>query len=175
MERLDRALANSDWCSLFPQASISHLPPTGSDHCPILLSTHPKSYSQPMPFKFFNTWLSESSCIDVIKDAWLTPVNGSPAFQVVSKLNNVRDSVKVWNRDVFGNVQKNIKSELRIICNLHSSPQSCSVVDRLTNHTSKLEQLYLYEEGTLSTSMLFPPKEEGVTALMAFSVNWVLG
>lgn len=36
-ERLDRALANSDWRLLFPEAIVKDLPRFYSDHCPILV------------------------------------------------------------------------------------------------------------------------------------------
>lgn len=36
-ERLDRVLANMQWKLLFPEAMVSHLPRTHSDHCPLLV------------------------------------------------------------------------------------------------------------------------------------------
>jgi exonuclease III len=36
-ERLDRCLANAEWCRLFPTSSVLHLPMMYSDHAPILL------------------------------------------------------------------------------------------------------------------------------------------
>jgi hypothetical protein len=36
-ERLDRCLANAEWCRLFPTSSVLHLPMMYNDHAPILL------------------------------------------------------------------------------------------------------------------------------------------
>lgn len=36
-ERLDRALANTEWSLKFPQASVAHLVSPASDHCPIII------------------------------------------------------------------------------------------------------------------------------------------
>lgn len=36
-ERLDRAIANVGWCSMFPKAAVSHLPDVSSDHNPVFL------------------------------------------------------------------------------------------------------------------------------------------
>lgn len=36
-ERLDRAMANSEWRQQFPEATVSHLPRTYLDHCPLLI------------------------------------------------------------------------------------------------------------------------------------------
>lgn len=35
--RLDRGLANADWCSRFPHAKVKHLAAAASDHVPIVL------------------------------------------------------------------------------------------------------------------------------------------
>ncbi|KAE8695396.1 hypothetical protein F3Y22_tig00110716pilonHSYRG00078 [Hibiscus syriacus] len=36
---MDRGVANTNWWELFPNFRLGHLPPSVSDHCPILLST----------------------------------------------------------------------------------------------------------------------------------------
>lgn len=36
--RLDRALANPEWRMIFPEATVSNLPRTYSDHSPILIN-----------------------------------------------------------------------------------------------------------------------------------------
>lgn len=47
LARLDRALSNARWCSVFPNACVYHLPKLGSDHRPILvnlgITSHPHS------------------------------------------------------------------------------------------------------------------------------------
>lgn len=42
MERLDKIYVNSDWISFFPNATVTHLPKTHSDHNPLLLEIIPK-------------------------------------------------------------------------------------------------------------------------------------
>lgn len=37
LERIDRVMANYNWLNLFPEAMVTHLPRTHSDHCPIKL------------------------------------------------------------------------------------------------------------------------------------------
>ncbi|KAF9594175.1 hypothetical protein IFM89_028832 [Coptis chinensis] len=51
-KRLDRALVNIDWYTLFPNATLVHKAAIGSDHCPILLDTQPSPKTTPKPFKF---------------------------------------------------------------------------------------------------------------------------
>jgi hypothetical protein len=71
MERLDRVVANSDWKLLYPDASVTHLPRTHSDHYPLLLSLCPvHSCSFPRPFRFENMWLSHPDFLNVVIQAW---------------------------------------------------------------------------------------------------------
>ncbi|KAL4625527.1 hypothetical protein ACB092_05G032900 [Castanea dentata] len=40
-ERLDRVVATTDWCEIFPRAKVSHLSVSYSDHVPIMLDMTP--------------------------------------------------------------------------------------------------------------------------------------
>ncbi|XP_030941775.1 uncharacterized protein LOC115966748 [Quercus lobata] len=52
-ERLDRFFVNPDWCTLYPNARVSHLTHVHSDHCPVLLDFEPSADSSlNKPFKF---------------------------------------------------------------------------------------------------------------------------
>ncbi|KAF7823171.1 putative ribonuclease H protein At1g65750 family [Senna tora] len=73
--RLDRALANTGWRNLFPEASVLHLPPLKSDHSPILIRTHGMSDSgtrKDRPFRFLASWLLHEDFPNVVKDSWQT-------------------------------------------------------------------------------------------------------
>lgn len=39
-ERIDKGWANPMWRTLYPEATIFHLPRTHSDHCPLLVDTN---------------------------------------------------------------------------------------------------------------------------------------
>jgi hypothetical protein len=100
MERLDRALANPNWRILFPEASVSHLTRTHSDHCPILLTLCPTiPHSLPRPFRFENIWFSHSEFPKIVEQAWAVPAtNLSGTFDTFAAL------VSNWNKLVFGNI-----------------------------------------------------------------------
>ena len=71
MQRIYQALANPDWRILFPNATVTHLTHTHSDHYLILLSFYPStSYNLPRPFCFENIWLSHPEFPNVIDQAW---------------------------------------------------------------------------------------------------------
>ena len=53
LERIDRFFMNPNWCVLYPEAKITHLPRCHSDHCSVLLETCPgRDFSLTRPFRF---------------------------------------------------------------------------------------------------------------------------
>ena len=58
-ERLDRALASSDWHLLFPMAKLHHKSSYVSDHNPLLLQLFSKKIHQKFKkiFRFKSMWL----------------------------------------------------------------------------------------------------------------------
>ncbi|GLT65286.1 hypothetical protein SLA2020_377250 [Shorea laevis] len=69
-ERLDRGLSNHEWIIMFPNALVTHLPATVSDHSPLLLSTNCDRPRLPKPFKFEEFWTRDLSSHTVIATAW---------------------------------------------------------------------------------------------------------
>ncbi|XP_058201666.1 uncharacterized protein LOC131316348 [Rhododendron vialii] len=99
-ERLDRVWSNSSWNLIYPEAHVSHLPRTHSDHCPILLSTVPNSGPpNPRPFRFESVWFSDPSVFSVIEDSWSTP---SPSFAFTTNL--FANKITIWNKENFGHI-----------------------------------------------------------------------
>lgn len=83
-ERLDRVLATTSWCSLFPEASVRIFRIHRLDHAPMLLSyegkhTHYKSRNS---FKFEPWWFSSDECEHVVKDGWEYNITSSPTRKV---------------------------------------------------------------------------------------------
>ncbi|PKI59541.1 hypothetical protein CRG98_020069 [Punica granatum] len=53
-------------------------------------------------------WTCDRSSNEVVKNAWNNIVNGSKAFQLSSKLKNVKTGLRRWNKEVFGYYDTNI-------------------------------------------------------------------
>lgn len=71
-ERLDRGVANSSWCSLFPQYRFSHLLHSISDHCPTALDTcYGIRNMGTWRAKFEAAWLLEDSCDGKVRRLWV--------------------------------------------------------------------------------------------------------
>jgi hypothetical protein len=76
-ERLDRCIANAEWCEVYPNTNVFNLPiiHSLSDHAPILISTHSQFRRPKLHFKFENWWTFEEDFQGIAKNAWVSSVN----------------------------------------------------------------------------------------------------
>lgn len=119
-ERLDRGLGNSHWCTLFPQASVRHLPAIGSDHKPICMHTSPIHPSRPKPFRFEAMWLWDPSIGDIVNHAWLKGITSPNLAQFMTKLKYTKIALKEWNKCHFSHVQTKIAEMKTLLENIQS-------------------------------------------------------
>lgn len=108
-QRLDRAVANDSWKILFPNAGITHLPISNSDHAPIILKLHQNTYSKPYPFRFMEAWTRDPTCKEVINKVWKTKIKGSWAFRFSKKIKCTKMELKRWNKLHFKNCDEMIQ------------------------------------------------------------------
>ena len=70
LERIDRCLGNISWRMLYPEATVTHLPRTFSDHCPVLIDLlGSKSNTTNRPFRFHTMWLLHPQFSKVVEEA----------------------------------------------------------------------------------------------------------
>lgn len=95
-ERLDRAMANPVWSSLFPYARLSHLVAPISDHNPIFLEiailSSKCSYRS---FHFENKWLSKTDLPSVIEKS-----SNAYKLGLLEKLSSCSESLSVWGNHI---------------------------------------------------------------------------
>jgi hypothetical protein len=94
-ERLDRAMADSNWLLYFPNVQLTNLLASHSDHSPILLQTSPmvrngKTYS----FRFENSWLKEEDINEVVEEGWGRDRRG----EITNKTFRCAEKLKGWGR-----------------------------------------------------------------------------
>jgi hypothetical protein len=89
-KRLDRAVANSDWCEKFGEMDVFVLGARSSDHCPLLLNIGAYRVEDTRmieTFKFEVNWMVNESCSSIVKDAWEgREYEGDPLDILLSKL-----------------------------------------------------------------------------------------
>ncbi|GMH21350.1 hypothetical protein Nepgr_023192 [Nepenthes gracilis] len=95
--KLNRVVANGCWFDKFRRAKALFPPPRLSDHSPCILiptGDPPRKHG----FFRFNNFLTKSpKFLSLVTDAWMDDINGSPMFRLVSRLKNVKKSLKMLN------------------------------------------------------------------------------
>ncbi|KAJ9567589.1 hypothetical protein OSB04_003555 [Centaurea solstitialis] len=101
--KLDRFLVNSVLVDQWPPVSSFALPRLLSDHCPILMESGSPDFG-PVPFKWFNSWLSIKDLDGVIRRKWEEDLPEFHAFSKIErlsrKLRHIKKAVKEWRAKV---------------------------------------------------------------------------
>ena len=103
--RLDRFLFFADWEDKFPSVSQQRLPRLLSDHFPIVLEGGSFQRGR-RPFRFENMWLKDEGFVERVRSWWDSyNILGAPSFVLANKLKLLKNDLKKWNVEVFGNVE----------------------------------------------------------------------
>ena len=115
MSRIDRTLASVDWVDHFGNVSQRVLPRVVSDHCPLLVVEGSVKKGR-SAFKFKNMWLKEKGFVERVRHWWNGYCFlGSPSFILGRKLKALKEDMKKWNKEEFGDLafrKKCLLSEL---------------------------------------------------------------
>lgn len=94
------------------------LPKTASDHCPILLDSRCERWG-PTPFHFELMWLEEHHFPALIGEWWKEfSVDGWAGYRLAMKLKLLKNRIKDWAKDHFGDVRNakvNILQEIQLL------------------------------------------------------------
>lgn len=102
-EKLDRAVTNLKWNTLFSNASVLNFHWFSSNHSLIILNTSNLGNKRKF-FKFEKLWPRDPSCFDTIKRAWSMHIHETLSFIIVKKLNAAKQALKLWNKISFGHI-----------------------------------------------------------------------
>jgi hypothetical protein len=94
LKKIDRIMANIEFCDLFVGANALFQPYRISDNSPIVLRI-PRSIKQiPRPFKFSNILIHNMRFKEIVSDGWSLGVSGFWMFKVVSKLKALKKPLR---------------------------------------------------------------------------------
>ncbi|XP_042954598.1 uncharacterized protein LOC122291011 [Carya illinoinensis] len=103
-ERLDRAIANVDWKSLYPMHTVETLPAICSDHSPILLDFSIERCSFRRWHHFFKyeaSWNNEEGCSEVVAEAWNKRMGERSRMEgLMRKLETTQRKLSQWSRNL---------------------------------------------------------------------------
>jgi hypothetical protein len=143
-------LISADWEDSYPDASQKLLPRPLSDHYPILLEVGSMLRGK-IPFRFENMWLKTEGFVERVQNWWSSySFTGPPSLVLASKLKALKEDLKKWNHQEFGNVgfkQKQLLGELDIL-NMKecSGSLSSSELELRGTHILELENLAHLDE-----------------------------
>lgn len=108
---LDRAMTNTEWCDLYPDASVEVLAARTSDHRPILIRFSSSSIRRgPSTFKYEASWGLDEQCKAVVEAAWGRDIAGTTAAASTKvKLVHCQQALSSWSSAKYGNAKREIK------------------------------------------------------------------
>uniref|UniRef100_A0A803PJF5 Reverse transcriptase n=1 Tax=Cannabis sativa TaxID=3483 RepID=A0A803PJF5_CANSA len=77
-KRLDRAIADANWCMDFSRARVSSFPILGSDHAPIVLNVWGDHAKLKYPFRFLEVWTTKARIAEEVIESRLVVKQAGP-------------------------------------------------------------------------------------------------
>lgn len=108
-ERLDRALVNPAFIGRYPTLRVTHKLLLGSDHCPLLVQLEPKVRMGRRRFRFEGSWMEQTGCVDVVKEAWQPGQGQGGQTQIHNNLGRCRIKLTKWSKENRVNYKKRIE------------------------------------------------------------------
>lgn len=162
MSRLDRFLISQEWLTKWPGFVQNVLPRDISDHCPLLFRRMYQNWG-PKPFRVLNCWFDDPRFKSFVEDSWRgIQVEGNEVYVLKEKFKILKQKLKQWNKDTFGNLNRKRKD----------------IVDQLNEIEKRAETADLEEEENDSRKRLsaeFWQCAKQIESLMfqKSRINWI--
>ncbi|XP_026443886.1 uncharacterized protein LOC113344029 [Papaver somniferum] len=92
-------------------------------------------------WKFFEHWLQNDTCLNEIKNAWVSNTSGSSAFIMNDKLSNTRHILSKWSKNIYENIQGRISALQDQITQLQFTDIQGSNTEEVLNLEKKIDSL----------------------------------
>jgi len=150
--RIDRVLVTEEWMEKWPTCKQYVQRREVSDHCAIVVKSVVRDWG-PKPFRTIDAWLSEKGFGEMVKMKWNSyPSRGSGFIKIKEKLKWLKRDLKLWNKDVFGNLNTSKKRFLKEIEDIdcqdcsgimtaEARSKRCELLSRLKEVDRKLDSL----------------------------------
>lgn len=106
--KIDWALGNAEWLTIFPHTEAVLMHPYFLDHTPLTITIEAVVPMGKRPSKFINSLADHRNFHQVIKKAWTIPVTGYAMAKIWRKLKHVRRELKKLKINEFSNVDQKI-------------------------------------------------------------------
>ncbi|KAF7127403.1 hypothetical protein RHSIM_Rhsim11G0078900 [Rhododendron simsii] len=105
--KLDRVLINGPWLNAFSDSETTFLAPGIFYHSFILVDVLPVVRCKG-PFKFFSFWMRHASFKEILKDSWLSPVEGSVRSTLYTKLKWLKSVLRDFNKNFYSGISTKV-------------------------------------------------------------------
>lgn len=148
MSRIDRFLLLEGWLTKWSRAALWIGERDVSDHCPIILKGECLNWG-PKPFRFNSCWLQHVNFKSFVEESWADlRVVGRNIYCFKEKLKLLKARIKVWNVEVFGNLDTQLKHLVQDLNELDAkasieilSEEDLSKRRRITNDLWKVQKM----------------------------------
>ncbi|GKV07790.1 hypothetical protein SLEP1_g19511 [Rubroshorea leprosula] len=124
MSRIDRFLIFVDWLEKWGDVKQWGLGRSVSDHCPLVLKNEKVDWG-PKPFKFFDAWLEQPDCKELIRKTWNSAAEeGRKGFRLKEKLKGTKKALKEWSGSHMSELDSKIKEAEKMIASLDEKGES---------------------------------------------------
>ena len=96
--RLDRALANEEWHTLFPCSYTEYLGMVASDHRPVVAYLEDKVSRRKGQFRFDKRWIGQEGLMESITMGW-SNYRAGQSEGIVAKIGNCRHEIAKWRKN----------------------------------------------------------------------------
>ncbi|GKV32816.1 hypothetical protein SLEP1_g41389 [Rubroshorea leprosula] len=133
----DPTIEMNEFNSFIYDAGLIDLPLIGrksvSDHCPLVLKNEKVDWG-PKPFKFFDAWLEQPECMELIKKAWNSSVEeGRKGFRLKEKLKSTKKALKEWSGNHMSELDCKIKEAEKMIAILDEKGEIAQLSEEDSN------------------------------------------
>ncbi|WRX25598.1 Reverse transcriptase domain - like 10 [Theobroma cacao] len=141
---------------------IQHLNRDGSDHCPLLISCSKNQDKVPSSFRFLHAWVLHHGFKKSVEQNWNLPIHGSGLQAFWAKQRRLKQSLKRWNKEVFGDIFHNLKvAEQRAV--------DCELIfqqEQSIGNRAAMNKAYAQLNHYLSAEELFWKQKSGIKWLV---------
>lgn len=126
-ERIDRVLGNINLFEVCPFQTLLHKPLIGSDHAPLIYSSHPTNKRKWSRFRFESFWMTHEDCENTIRGSWPTIEANNQLLGIKHNLSHCANKLKRWSQVTFGNNKRKINDltrEIEIVQMLQHTPEN---------------------------------------------------
>ncbi|KAL8108560.1 hypothetical protein AgCh_024870 [Apium graveolens] len=140
--RLDRALVNQSFLSMFTNARLTNLEVSTSDHCPLWLEPQIVVHLKVTKFFHFeNAWLREPMCYQLVDNVW----NHDPNRSFFEKILQCSEVLSAWGKEVTGSFKTRIHRCKKVLKTLKGRRDTDSL-KVVREEKKNLSEIYAQQE-----------------------------